>query len=86
MTQAFHQKKIELFERRYENGFDLYSDSDYVTWLQMYHPESVPSIASVFSAVSPLLPNSKPEIEALIDCSSHSGRLVICSLFGSSVH
>ena len=26
-------KQIELFQYRYENGYDLYTDTDYVTWL-----------------------------------------------------
>ena len=28
-----------LFERRYENGFDLTTDSRYIDWLQLHYPE-----------------------------------------------
>ena len=28
-----------LFERRYENGFDLATDSRYIDWLQLHYPE-----------------------------------------------
>ena len=31
-----------LFERRFENGYDLYVDPDYVAWLRLYHPSSIP--------------------------------------------
>ena len=29
----FTHEQIELFQYRYENGYDLYTDTDYVTWL-----------------------------------------------------
>ena len=31
-----------FFEQRYENGYDLYTDVDYVAWLMECHPEDVP--------------------------------------------
>ena len=45
------------------NGFDVYEDSDYVSWLQFYHPESAPALsaAAAFSCVSPLLSVSQSE-------------------------
>ena len=33
---------MAVFERRYANGYNLYIDQDYVTWLQENHPESLP--------------------------------------------
>ena len=27
---------------RYENGYDLFIDPNYVSWLQLHHPESSP--------------------------------------------
>lgn len=39
---SFTPKQLELFEQQYENGYDLYTDVDYVTWLMEYHPEDVP--------------------------------------------
>ena len=38
----FTPKQLELFEQRYENGYDLYTDIDYVAWLMENHPEDVP--------------------------------------------
>ena len=38
----FTSEQIELFQCRYENGYDLYTDTDYVTWLMDNHPEDVP--------------------------------------------
>ena len=48
--------KAELFERRWENGYDVYSDSEYVAWLHQFHPDSSPSLSAVFSSVPPLQP------------------------------
>ena len=60
---VFAPERIELFETRLENGFDVYEDSDYVSWLQFYHPESAPalSVAAAFSCVSPLQSVSQSE-------------------------
>ena len=38
----FTPKQLELFEQRYENGYDLYTDIDYVAWLMENHLEDVP--------------------------------------------
>ena len=35
-------KQFELFEQPYENGYDLYTNIDYVAWLMENHPEDVP--------------------------------------------
>ena len=32
----------ELFKTRYENGYDLFIDPNYVSWLAMNHPEALP--------------------------------------------
>ena len=37
-----HIQALELFQQRYENGYDLYTDSDYVAWLVANHPTDVP--------------------------------------------
>ena len=49
----FPPKKIELFEKRFENGYDMFTDSEYVTWLQIFHPSRVLSPADLFLSVSP---------------------------------
>ena len=38
----FSAEQFELFNHRYENGYNLYNDQDYVAWLQQYHPDSLP--------------------------------------------
>ena len=65
-TSNFQPEKVELFGRRLENGYDVYSDSEYISWLQLHHPESVPSIAAVLFSVSPLQ-QSNSQLEVLED-------------------
>ena len=35
----FTPKQIELFQCRYGNGYDLYTDTDYVAWLMDNYPQ-----------------------------------------------
>ena len=39
---TFTEEQIAQFQLRYDNGYDLYIDQDYVTWLQLHHPDSLP--------------------------------------------
>lgn len=32
-----------MFQRRYEEGYDLFVFADYVSWLELHHPEVLPS-------------------------------------------
>ena len=36
---SFSPQQIELFTTRYENGYDIYTDADYMTWLVENHPD-----------------------------------------------
>ena len=36
-----------MFERRYENNYDIYTDEEYLLWLQQYHLESMPLIEEI---------------------------------------
>ena len=56
----FSQEELEHFEKRYENGYNVFTDEKYVAWLQKYHPDSAPSLASMFSSVSPLESGQEP--------------------------
>ncbi len=38
----FTPKQLELFQLRYESGYDLCTDTDHVAWLILNHPEDVP--------------------------------------------
>ena len=37
--QGFSQQEVELFEKRYDNGYDLTIDSRHIMWLDSTHPE-----------------------------------------------
>jgi len=52
---VFAPESIKLFQTRLENGFNVFEDSEYVAWLQLYHPDCAPapSLAASFSYVSP---------------------------------
>ena len=36
----FTAQQIELFSTRFMEGYDMYDDQEYVTWLQLTHPEA----------------------------------------------
>ena len=35
---------IKLYEKRLENGHDVYTDMDYVAWLEEFHPDHLPPL------------------------------------------
>ena len=37
-SALFDQDQLELYERHFVEGYNLFADSDYVNWLQLYHP------------------------------------------------
>ena len=42
----FFTKEIELFKKRYNNGYDLSIDSRYIMWLDSTHPEEAERLRS----------------------------------------
>ena len=42
-VDVFTPEQLRRFQIRYEEGFNVYTDPDYVKWLELYHPESLPS-------------------------------------------
>ena len=36
--ESFTDEKMELFERRFQEGYDLFVDADYVRWLELHYP------------------------------------------------
>ena len=48
------EETIRLYENRLANGYDLYTDSNYVAWLKAYHPASLPSFTTVPSLFTEL--------------------------------
>ena len=59
---SYSPSEVECFEKRLENGYDIFTDEKYVAWLREYHPDSVSSIASSFAYVTPL-EESEPQGE-----------------------
>ena len=45
-TRPFTEFEEELFQTRYENGYDLFIDPNYISWLQLHHPESLPEVSA----------------------------------------
>ena len=42
LFSSFSDDKLALFQRRFESGYDLFIDQDYVAWLQENHPDNLP--------------------------------------------
>ena len=38
-THVYTSEQIRLFKTRYENGFDVFMDTEYLNWLRLNHPE-----------------------------------------------
>ena len=38
---------MNLFQTRYESGYDIYEDPMYVKWLQQQHPDHLPEDMSL---------------------------------------
>lgn len=59
------EEEISLFERRFENGYDLIDDTRYNRWLSCYHPELVlQQLPYGSSAVSSFLSYPSPPARA----------------------
>lgn len=59
----FSEDQVALFEKRFEEGYNIYVDDKYLAWLKLNHPDVVPvdkfsptvtSVADAFGDVSPL--------------------------------
>ena len=46
ISRPFTELEEELFQTRFENGYDLFIDPNYISWLQLNHPESLPAHVS----------------------------------------
>ena len=40
---------IAIFQKRYENGYDLLLDKDHIRWLTLNHPDALPQRANLIS-------------------------------------
>ena len=52
-TPRFSPEVISQYEERFENGYDIYTDTNYITWLQELHPDCVPNLSDMFVSVMP---------------------------------
>ena len=60
-SEVFTEEETSLFEKRFENGYDLTHDTRYNLWLCQYHPEStVQKLPYSGSAVSTFLNYPSP--------------------------
>ena len=48
LSSAFATDQLEKFQKRVDNGYDLFVENDFVAWLQLYHPHYLPSVPSDF--------------------------------------
>jgi hypothetical protein len=77
VVSDFTDEEISLFERRFENGYDLTGDKRYNLWLSRYHPESSLQHLSYNSiAVSSFLSYSSPPARAETLMPKSSGRVL----------
>ena len=44
---SFTPQEVDCFTKRYEEGYDVYIDKQYVAWLQLHHPEALPHNVSI---------------------------------------
>jgi len=44
-VQQSQQYDVELFQKRFDNGYDIYDDQLYVDWLRQEHPDCLPGSA-----------------------------------------
>ena len=54
----FSASEIALFERRYDEGYNLETDDRYLLWKKMYHPESPVDVSGLDLSLPPLSPLS----------------------------
>jgi len=58
-TTSLSEDRLSLFQRRYDNGYNLYENSMYIAWLQQEHPDHLPGGME--------LNGSKGEVNELIE-------------------
>ena len=65
-SPTFTSEQLDRFKIRYEEGYDVYEDSDYVRWLELNHPEAVPTDRySLVSSVED--PQNASGIDSLVE-------------------
>jgi hypothetical protein len=50
-SDNYSSEKLELYRRRFKNGYDIYTNQKYVAWLRQYHPDSAPSSSALDPSV-----------------------------------
>ena len=72
MKNIFTTEEIELFERRFKEGYDLYIDEKYVDWMNRTYPNFLPAhLRKNSSCISDYIPQSvSEEVEVCTTSSS----------------
>ena len=65
-TISFTEDQLTLFQRRYENGYNLYHNGMYVAWLQQEHPECLPNDL-VIQNNTPVTENTNIDVKSQSD-------------------
>ena len=63
----FSQEKLELFEKRYEEGYDM-PDPEYSEWCKSTHPDTSSSSAATRSALSDI--TNVSDLDAISHCTA----------------
>ena len=79
----FSSDSVRLFEERFANGYDIYTDHEYVAWLEQFHPESLPSFDSMFSHLPTLDPSDTSKDPFLTASTTGECATTLISFVGS---
>ena len=81
--QSFPPEKVELFQRRYEEGYDI-PDAEYEAWLKIAHPEAgITNVAGMFQDVATLNPVGESNNESDDEILEHETPLSSPEMFSS---
>ena len=39
---TFSPELVKKYEKRFENGYDVYTDEKYIQWMRKFHPDHLP--------------------------------------------
>ena len=63
----FTDEQVEHYQHRYEEGYNIYVDLDYVRWLELHHTESLPADRNL---LTPALPDDNNTMSVAQNCAS----------------
>ena len=69
VTSVPSEDQMNLFQTRYENGYDIYEDPMYVEWLRQQHPDALPEDISLACTAA-------DDLSQVSSCTSESERQI----------